>query len=337
MNHRTSIIEHPSDFKLKTPLLVPSFSSKGFALDENEKSELCKIMSFSKEFIYESQLVSAFDIYYGHIQGIPELNRTKVTFIDSGGYETSNNYDLSETRKYDRKRKNWNESLYNEVLKEWSELNPAIIVSFDDIEKRIPLEEQINNANEFFNGKSQFLTNFLIKPSDVDHNFINLDNIFKLINNLRNFDIIGITEKELGDSMFNRLRNIYLLRKNLDKASIYAPIHIFGALDPLSVILYFIMGAEIFDGLSWLKYDYNNAIATYLNNSAIIKNSNNLFLKDSEIRLNVIKDNIYNLESLKEILLSFQSNADYSIFDEIGGFGFGNKINEYIEITNKNL
>lgn len=334
MNQRTSQLKHPLGIELTTPILVPSYSSKGFAIHDG-KSELCNTMLFAKEFIYESQLLSAYDIYYKHMLDIIELNPTQLTIIDSGGYETSNNFDLSETRKYDRTKKDWNQSLLNTVLDNWTELYPAIIVSYDDVELKISLEEQIIKARDFFKPRTKFLSDFLIKPFDKDSNFIDINETLKYVQHFGQFDIIGITEKELGDSLFLRMKNIFLLRNQLDKHGVNSQIHIFGSLDPLSVILYFFMGAEIFDGLSWLKYDYYNGCASYINNSNILKSTSNAFLTDSEVRMQTIKDNIYQLESLKSILIDFTKNQEYNIFDKLGGNGFGDKINELVQNTIK--
>ena len=336
MISRTSILKHPLGIDVSTPLLIPSYSSKGFAMHDG-KSELCNIMIFTKEFIYETQLLSAYDIYYKHMLDITELNPTQLTVIDSGGYETSNNFDLSETRKYERYKKAWNKDLFNQVLDNWTELYPAIVVSYDDVELKIPIIEQIKDANNFFEKKKQFLSDFLIKPIEIESNFINIDEVLKNVRNFESFNIIGVTEKELGDSYFERMKNIYLLRNELDKCNIESPIHVFGALDPLSVILYYIMGAEIFDGLSWLKYDYYNYCASYVNNSSIIKDVNNVYLTDNEIRMQTIKDNIYQLETLKNILINFAQKKDYGIFDRIGESGFGKMIYELIENTTKKL
>lgn len=334
MNPRTNILKHPLGIEISTPLLIPSFSSKGFAMHDG-KSELCNIMIFTKEFIYETQLLSAYDIYYQHMLDIMELNPTQLTIIDSGGYETSNNFDLSETRKYDRSKKDWSKELFNEVLDNWTEVYPAIVVSYDAVELKIPIKEQVKNALNFFNSKTQFLTDFLIKPIEIESNFIDINEVLNNTIYFADFNIIGVTEKELGDSYFTRMKNIYLLRNELDKNNISSPIHVFGALDPLSVILYFIMGAEIFDGLSWLKYDYYNCCASYVNNSSILKNIESVYLTDNEIRMQTIKDNIYQLETLKNILIDFSQNKDYGIFDKFGGNGFGNMINEIVQNTIK--
>ena len=79
MNPRTSILKHPLGIEISTPLLIPSYSSKGFAMHDG-KSELCNIMIFTKEFIYETQLLSAYDIYYRHMLDTMELNPTQLTY-----------------------------------------------------------------------------------------------------------------------------------------------------------------------------------------------------------------------------------------------------------------
>jgi hypothetical protein len=60
---RSSTIQHPNGSKINTPLLVPSFSSKGMYINQDGVSELNKIYSIASEYITESMLVSAFDIY----------------------------------------------------------------------------------------------------------------------------------------------------------------------------------------------------------------------------------------------------------------------------------
>ncbi|MGY6649574.1 hypothetical protein [Wenyingzhuangia sp. IMCC45574] len=336
MKLRTSVIKHPLGVDVRTPLLVPSYSSKGFAIHDG-KSELCNTMEFAKEFIYESQLISAYDVYHNHMPNIDSINSTQITIIDSGGYETSNNFDLSETRKYDRGTKEWTQDLLEEFISNWTDLHPAIIVSYDNVDLKIPFKDQVHSAKIFFEDKKQFLSDFLIKPTNADSIFVDIDEIIENIELLEGFDIIGITEKELGGAFFERMKNIYILRAKLDEIGISSPIHIFGALDPLSVILYFIFGAEVFDGLSWLKYDYYNCCASYMNNSTVLKNFENIFVSDNEIRLESIKDNIYKLESLKELLIDFVREKKYNVFDDIGGEGFGNKIEKIVENVLKKI
>jgi len=54
----------------------------------------------------------------------------------------------------------------------------------------------------------------------------------------------------------DRLTNIAELRNGMRRASVDAPLHMWGGLDPVVSVLYFCAGAEIFDGVSWLRYGY---------------------------------------------------------------------------------
>ena len=84
---RTSTIRHrPSGVSLQTPLLIPSFSSKGFARSKSEgRSEIHGILTYSTEFLTDTYLVSAYDIFYGHVPAPAELPRPELIFVDSGG------------------------------------------------------------------------------------------------------------------------------------------------------------------------------------------------------------------------------------------------------------
>ncbi len=69
------------------------------------------------------------------------------------------------------------------------------------------------------------------------------------------FDILGFTEKEVaytwhkGIHFLNEMRNCLAA-----EFSEYIPIHLFGCFDPKSIIYFCLSGADIFDGLSWLRY-----------------------------------------------------------------------------------
>ncbi len=85
---RSSTILHPLEMTIETPLLVPSFSSKGFGINKDGDSEVRKICSVASEYLTETMLISAFDLSCGHLS-MPDSAITELTFIDSGGYEIS--------------------------------------------------------------------------------------------------------------------------------------------------------------------------------------------------------------------------------------------------------
>ncbi|WP_461643346.1 hypothetical protein [Labilibaculum euxinus] len=342
MKFKTRTIKHPSGVEIETPLFIPSYSSKGFALERKKngkyKSEVCKVIQIAKEMLFESQLVSAYDLYYDFLLKPSELISTELTFIDSGGYETSSSYDFSETKRSNTNHEEWNINYLESVLNKWPQDRfPAVIVSFDDERYRKSLAEQINDATKYFSKYPKFMHDFLIKPETLNSDFIKIDNVIRSIKLLKDFDVIGVTEKELGNSILERMQRIYKIRKNLDENSINAPIHVFGSLDPITVILYFLAGAEIFDGLTWLKYSYFNGVAMYTNNLCALDKNIEINTIDSQVKATSIVNNIHYLSRLKNILINFaQSENNFKLFDDLGFDGLGDIIEKnYLIFKNR--
>lgn len=320
---RTNYLNHPLGFQVETPLLIPSFSSKGFSFKGNDESEAIDAFKVSKEFISEIVLVSAYDLHYNHFPYSEENIFTDITVIDSGGYETSEIYDLSATAKYSYPIKEWTIEKYEEILKNWPEYKAGIIVSYDHGMRRCLLQQQIGEAKSLFSRYDNFLTDFLIKPESDDQRYIQIKNIIDNINLLKTFSIIGVTEKELGNSILNRMTNLAKIRKALDDEKNFAPIHIFGSLDPITSILYFLAGAEIFDGLTWLKYSYFNGLASYQSNVGALHDQLGIHVRDSQIRSKSVVNNIYYLDKMKYIMKDFSISKQFKLFDQLH-VGLGN-------------
>jgi hypothetical protein len=71
----------------RTPLLVPSFSSKGFP-------DADKVIRTTSEVIDGPALVSAYDIWHKKIT--PPFDFATLLFLDSGGYEAGKDVELSD-------------------------------------------------------------------------------------------------------------------------------------------------------------------------------------------------------------------------------------------------
>jgi hypothetical protein len=317
LNLKSRIIEHPLGIDLKTPLLVPSFSSKGFLFRKGGKSDVAKYIGISKEYFTESTLFSAYDFYYKYIPSPDQIVVTELSFIDSGGYETSQVYDFSDTKNFPYKIKEWNVDKYKEVLSNWPKQYAGICVSFDDGKIHFPLEKQISEAKTLFKKHDMFLNDFLIKPETDKQHYVDINKIIANINELKGFDIIGITEKELGDSILERMKNINKIREALDHTNINSPIHVFGGLDPISCLLYFIAGAEIFDGLTWLRFSYYSGSAIYMHNYGVLKETIGIHMGDTQVITKSIVDNFYYLQRMKHIMIDFIKNKDFNIFNEL--------------------
>ena len=70
---------------------------------------------------------------------------------------------------------------------------------------------------------------------------------------LKRFSVIGIAAREAGSSFLKRCSSIVMLRNLLNDAGLDMPIHVFGAINPYEALAYFFCGADIFDGLNWLR------------------------------------------------------------------------------------
>lgn len=340
---RISKLEHPLGFLIETPLLVPSFSSKGFGFkkkkvgEKNDVSEVADALEFSKEFLTESLLISAYDIFYNHIPFSEENICTDITFLDSGGYESGGTYDLSTVSKFNYDVKEWKVEFLEEVLNNWPEHKAAVAVSFDHGNRKVSLKEQICSAVKLFARYPKMLSTFLIKPETKDQEYVQVNNIVAQINDLKQFNIIGVTEREIGNSILQRMLNIAIIRKAMDDCGNEAPMHIFGSLDPVTSILYFLAGAEIFDGLTWLKYSYFYNAAIYTSNFGVINNELGINVRDGQVKSIAISKNTYYLEKMKYTMRDFLKYSDFKLFDEIGGLGFGSTLEKSFRTFESNI
>ena len=135
----------------------------------------------------------------------------------------------------------------------------------------------------------------------------------KNIELLRNFDIVGVTEREIGDSIFDRLVKIARLRKSFDLVKVTAPIHVFGGLDPLLTPLYFAAGAEIFDGLGWLRYTYTEGVAMHLAAGGLL--NGNVRERRQSAEITVWRQNLREIRQLSEDMRQFAADGqDWNVF-----------------------
>lgn len=340
---RSSKIIHPLGIDLETPLLVPSFSSKGFGFKDKTKeslidvSEVTDALEFSKEFLTESLLVSAYDLFYAHIPYNESTLCTDLIIIDSGGYECGNTHDFSAISKFNYDLKPWELAQYMTVLDRWPQHKAGMIVSFDHGNHRIELADQLSAAKELFDKYPGMVGNFLIKPETRDQKYVQINNVLDQIKSFKTFQIIGVTERELGNSILQRMLNIHKIRQALDAQNIIAPLHIFGSLDPVTSILYFLAGAEIFDGLTWLKFAYFNSSAIYTSNYGVLHEDLGIMTKDAKVKSMVIAKNTYFLDKMKYTMKDFLMLNDFNLFDNVGGPGFGIIIEKNFRTFTSNL
>lgn len=320
---RSKTIRHKaSGVSLQTPLLVPSFSSKGFARSKkNEKSEIGEILRASGEFLTETFLISAYDIFYGHLPPPSKLPYTpSLIFLDSGGYEISTDRDYSSVIDPLPAPGPWDLVTLHSVLAEWPDEIPLVIVSYDHPEERKSVSAQIADAHEFFRKYSQHLHLLLLKPEKGTQSLLNeaLKSVLGDATQLAGFDLVGVTEKELGRSMLDRMVQIARLREAMDAADVAVPIHVFGSLDPISVCLYYVSGAEVFDGLTWIRYGYDvDGKCVYTHNIGALNYG--LHVSDDQVKLRAMTQNCYHLQDLQRRLREFEATKKWDKLSPLEG------------------
>jgi hypothetical protein len=237
----------------RTPLLVPSFSSK--------VPEVAKTLRATEEVIEASILVSAYDIYHKLIA--PPFDFASLIFLDSGGYEASKDSDLSDIGEFEYEPREWSIDAHESVLANWAATVPTVMISYDHPNERLSTGDQIARARAMAPGKIGVLREILLKPEKETHRFLKVEALHDHVHDLAAFDIIGVTEKEIGHSILDRMKNIARLRMELTNAGLDKPIHVFGSLDTITTPLYFLAGADIFDGLTWLRFAYYDGYTMY--------------------------------------------------------------------------
>jgi len=220
-------LTHPSGLKFTTPLLVPSFSSKGFPQKLlGGKTWVARTLDTTSEWLTERMLISAYDVFHKHIPKLSKLPSTpELTFLDSGGYEAGFDEDLSAAVTKEHRPKPWKPKNLTSVLDTWPERFSAVFVSYDHPARRIPLSKQIQEAMELFTRYPKQLHSLLLKPEKKKHQYLDkvLAQVIAKPTLVSGFGMVGVTEKELGTSLLERMVNIAALRQALDCVKSVAP------------------------------------------------------------------------------------------------------------------
>lgn len=254
---------------IKTPLLLPSFSSK-------RVPQIKEVIQGTSERIGVPCLISAYDLYHQIIEG--PFSFAEALFIDSGGFEASKELEFSDFGLVPHEPLEWDEAKYSYVVNGWKSATETVIVSYDHPKERFSTTDQIARADEMIPKRAGIFREILFKPEPVSTDSapdplavttVNVDAVIANIGEMCRFDAIGFTEKEIGTSLKERIVNIARTRRALiDVGMKSKPIHVFGSLDTICTPLYYIAGADIFDGLTWLKFSYYQGMTIYRQNYA---------------------------------------------------------------------
>ena len=282
---------------VEAPLLVPSFSSAAFPRATDIRFALDDL----KPHLTISSLVSAYDIHHGYVG--KEISLSDLVFIDSGNYEKRILEGMGLPVEWSRKA-------HEDTIDSINPLSQVGIVNYDEPGT---IADQVKSARSFSETRPNFVSDFLCKPVTSESDYLNLKEVEKSAGSLSEFDIIGVTEKELGSSPVERCTNLLGLRKSLESVGLNTPIHIFGCLEPIGIVLLAMCGGDIFDGLTWARYAFHGDILVYPGSAQLL--GQQWSEDDSVVQRSLA---VRNLNSLTELMFRLRSYARSHDFDELG-------------------
>lgn len=268
---------------LPGPLLIPSVSSKGFPL-VGGLSEAGMVLPLVIDDLAESLLISAYDVHHGLLpehelltgEGPAETmyDAPALLVLDSGGYELSGAFESGERNRGPHVARSFGRPEFDLALRRLSRDRNLLVVTYDEPDlQRSSYREQREDAQKLAERYPQLKIDLLLKPPAGDA-YIAPAKIAAEADALARFAVVGVTEKELGDTLLDRVLCLARLRRLLDSAGAAdVPLHVFGALDPVMTPVYFMAGAEVFDGLSWLRYAYHDETAVHPDELAVLTGS----------------------------------------------------------------
>ena len=324
--------------EISTPLVIPSLSTRNVGRLDQEGSDgkseppvsyASGVLETLGNHIDEALLVSAYDLHYRSLHESDRLlngesptcfHHPNLLMLDSGLYETRERVGYDDG--YEQP-KAWSPEMYFELLAQLPDDFPGAIVNYDlnadqlSDPKEMSYGAQIARAREFFAAHSGPASVCLLKP-EHSGGFIDCTQLSSVAAELKEFDIVAITEKELGNTLRQRFDQLADLHRLLKDRGVRAPIHVFGGLDPSLTPIYVACGAEIVDGVGWLRYSYSDEdTATYIESRPLLTHD-----LDSRVPIRLFKtlsDNLTYLRSMKRRLELLLDTGNWRGFSERHG------------------
>ena len=289
MNILQSDVEQRSFNGENLPLFVYSYSSRGFPdLIERLEHSLPHIPSY---------LLSLYDYEYNFPSGLILPEDARIRIWDSGGYETM----VCPTCQHSESLKKWDENTYIRTATRipWNGFD--VLVSYDTPYESKCVQQQIERALDLYTRvKGTYARDLLIHiPSNTDP-----DVFVKILGPYTNeFQILGLTEKEIAPTWAHGVYFINRLRSALStlKTEHYIPIHVFGCFDFKTMVRFALAGADMFDGLTWLRHLFLNGETLYRRETEYVVSIEQLLATNME--LSMILHNVRSMEQLRSDLI----------------------------------
>ena len=168
-----------------------------------------------------------------------------------------------------------------------------------------------------FDAHPDFTGDFLCKPTSTGAWFVDIEELIHHVDAVAQFDLIGLTEKELGPSLLERCQTLLRIRCALSARGRETPIHVFGCLDPATVLAYFLCGADVFDGLAWLRFAFREGTPIY-HAAAIVADGAWSAYDEDLVMLHRVQ-NLYWLNEQQRVMRAFSRGHVFADLETMGG------------------
>lgn len=222
-----------------TPFFFPSISSVKTNFKVGQYQNLIQKIGYPS-FLISSYDIDRYDLDFTLLNEVSSSTQHgTISLLDSGHYEA-----------YWYNDAEWNLEKYETILRK---INVDFCFSFDVFWKS---EKKIETHID------ETITSIAISAGMLKHGETIpllhlptpelLETIPQIVQTI-NPKIIGIPERELGASLFERALNVKRIRELLDDTGQTILLHLLGTGNPISILIYSLSGADSFDGLEWCQ------------------------------------------------------------------------------------
>ncbi len=280
---RLAVLE-AGNSKVSLPAFFPSVSSIKTGLSPVDYiASLRAMASVTSQF-----LVSAFDVQRAtadmkaKIAGLlhDAIRDNTVVLMDSGNYESY----------WMQAQSAWEQQHFHQALRE---VDCQLAFGFDAQDPPPNFEEHVNIVVRRHQ-EDQAVSNRTALIPIVHGSPETLPRLCAAIVQRTRAIAIAVPERRLGSGVFERARTVAQIRKALDAAGGYTPLHLLGTGNPTSIALYAVAGADSFDGLEWCQtvVDFDSAQLFHLSQADFFRRQTQWGESDLSFSLRTLAHNL---------------------------------------------
>jgi len=129
--------------------------------------------------------------------------------------------------------------------------------------------------------------------------------------------LLAVPERALGEGIVARAATVRKIRSALNTLGFYCPLHLLGTGNPISIIVYTMVGADSFDGLEWCQtvVDHDTALLYHFQQWDFVKSQTEWGTNGGLPYIQSVL--MHNLEFFSHLMCSLQETSNRSALDAV--------------------